>query len=397
MAVSESVFSQYQKPVLVGVGLVLTILPIIVVALRFWIRRRSPAGFGLDDWCILVALVLCTGGGIVEILLAEIAGMGRHQRLTPSGELMHYRELTNYEKCRYAIELLTTINLSVIKISILLFYRRLFTVRPFRIASNIFIGVVAAWGIAFESAMAAQCSPTHLFWDLFEMEYVGHCINVQMMYQALAYSDLILDILVLAFPIPMIISLRLPWKKKIQILDIFLLGGVVLASGIGRLVSFLQTVDYTNHNPEKYFKDTLCTSATQKMQSDLELTLCDLGYTAGPLFWLFAENSIAIIGACLPTLAALWQRGTPKSSKGSKGSSYYTNSWIGPKQKEYETIDSPYINGGNVEDASIRHLVAMGPSTNIRADSIPLHDRPNPQEGIKVNTTLQKDTKKYAI
>ena len=51
-------------------------------------------------------------------------------------------------------------------------------------------------------------------------------MNVQTMYQALAYSDLILDVMVLAFPIPMVVSLRLPWKKKIKIIDLFALGSV---------------------------------------------------------------------------------------------------------------------------------------------------------------------------
>ena len=46
------------------------------------------------------------------------------------------------------------------------------------------------------------------------------------MYQALAISDLILDILVLALPIPMVASLQLPWKTKIKVIDILLLGSV---------------------------------------------------------------------------------------------------------------------------------------------------------------------------
>ena len=90
------------------------------------------------------------------------------------------------------------------------------------------MGFVAAWTISFVSAMAAQCVPARDFWELFETEYEAHCMNVQSMYQALAYSDLIVDVMVLAFPIPMIVSLQLPWRKKIKILDIFLLGFVYM-------------------------------------------------------------------------------------------------------------------------------------------------------------------------
>lgn len=51
------VFSQYKKPVLVGVGITLTILPMIVVGLRFRARQFTRAAVGMDDWSILFALV----------------------------------------------------------------------------------------------------------------------------------------------------------------------------------------------------------------------------------------------------------------------------------------------------------------------------------------------------
>ena len=57
MSTSNWVFSEYSKPVLVGVGVALTILPFIVVGLRFYARRVARVAIGVDDWCIVVALV----------------------------------------------------------------------------------------------------------------------------------------------------------------------------------------------------------------------------------------------------------------------------------------------------------------------------------------------------
>lgn len=51
------VSSQYQKPVLVGVGVTFTILPMVVVGLRFYARHFTRATVGMDDWFILFALV----------------------------------------------------------------------------------------------------------------------------------------------------------------------------------------------------------------------------------------------------------------------------------------------------------------------------------------------------
>ncbi|KAL8805834.1 MAG: hypothetical protein Q9182_001746 [Xanthomendoza sp. 2 TL-2023] len=202
--------------------------------------------------------------------------------------------------------------------------------------------------------MAAQCSPPTYFWEAFEIDYPKQCFQVQKMYQGLAWSDLALDILVLSLPIPMVASLRLPWRTKIKVIDILMLGSVVLASGIARVVSFTQVVDFSQHNQEVYYKDTLY-------------------YTAGPLFWIFAENAIAIIGACLPTLAPLWsRRRTGKSSIGS----YFRRMWNHSDTKSYGELEGPYRNNKRGEDDSDRHLVVVGPATSVIADGIPLQDRP---------------------
>ena len=74
--------------------------------------------------------------------------------------------------------------------------------------------------------MLAQCSPPSYFWNSFENEYPGHCIQVDKMYQGLAYSDLALDIMVLALPIPMVASLKMPWRTKIKVIDGLMLGTV---------------------------------------------------------------------------------------------------------------------------------------------------------------------------
>ena len=118
----------------------------------------------------------------------------------------------------------TTLDLGIIKISVILFYRRLFTVRSFKIASSVMLGIVAVWTIVFTSVTAGQCYPLTTFWTSFEIDYGSNCIQVQMFYQSLAFSDLIMDVIVLASPIPVVLSLRIPWRKKIAVIDVLLLG-----------------------------------------------------------------------------------------------------------------------------------------------------------------------------
>lgn len=182
-------------------------------------------------------------------------------------------------QCRYIDEVITTLNLGVVKISILLFYRRLFMVKSFKIASAIMITIVAGWAASFTMAMIFQCNPPSYFWRLLEEEYPQHCIQVFVMYQGLAVSDLVLDVLVLALPIPVVVSLQLPWKTKIKVIDVFMLGSVyvafypcaghsrryiadkyrrVLGSGIARLVAFTQVINFGKHHSRQFYNDTPC-------------------------------------------------------------------------------------------------------------------------------------------
>ena len=86
--------------------------------------------------------------------------------------------------------------------------------------------LIACWTAAFTSVYAAQCNPISVFWDEFEIEWGARCIEVQKFYLGVAWSDFILDILVLALPIPAVVMLNMPWKKKVAVIDVFLLGAV---------------------------------------------------------------------------------------------------------------------------------------------------------------------------
>ena len=130
------------------------------------------------------------------------------------------------KQCKYILQVLGTLELAVIKISILLFYRRIFTVRSFRLVNNFALVLVAAWGISFTLAIIFQCTPVDTIWKQFELHYLPYCVNQQQVYFAIAISDLILDVFIFTLPLPMVYKLQLPSKQKFAVSGIFLLGSM---------------------------------------------------------------------------------------------------------------------------------------------------------------------------
>jgi hypothetical protein len=159
-------------------------------------------------------------------LAATAGGLGGHQQLDANGEPGHTPQLTIYEKTRYAYEVIGAAGLTLIKLSVLFFFRRIFRVRAFIIANNIVIGLTVAWGISYTFALAFQCVPVSTLWDKLESEYGNHCVMVLPFYLSFAFSDLILDVIIFILPIPHLWNLVMPTRQKVGVATIFLLGSL---------------------------------------------------------------------------------------------------------------------------------------------------------------------------
>ena len=112
---------------------------------------------------------------------------------------------------------------SVIKISILLFYRSVFPTKKFLLLTNIIGAAVLLWTIAFFFAALFQAWPISMNWD---HDQSGKMINYSAMYFAQASTELALDVIILTLPWTVIWTLRLPTVRKWMVSGIFTLGAV---------------------------------------------------------------------------------------------------------------------------------------------------------------------------
>ena len=130
-----------------------------------------------------------------------------------------------------------------IKLSILVFYRRLFprenTNSRWRAChwalciASVGFGIIQCCGIIF------QCTPIAFFWD--PTIPGGHCINISAFFRFANIANLLTDILILVMPIPIVWTLRLDRHKKIGVCGLFLLGGFVCIASVMRFY-YLESV-----------------------------------------------------------------------------------------------------------------------------------------------------------
>lgn len=113
--------------------------------------------------------------------------------------------------------------LTLIKLSVLLFYRRIFSSPAFRIPVWVVGSLVTAWGTSFFFANLFQCTPISGIWELTAQR---SCVNSKHLVNAYQGLNLMTDVMILTMPWPMIWGLQLQTRRKAQVGGIFLLGAL---------------------------------------------------------------------------------------------------------------------------------------------------------------------------
>ena len=127
--------------------------------------------------------------------------------------------------------MLGTLGLGIIKLSVLLFYRRIFTIPTFQRISIMVMTLVIAWSLAFTLVLVFSCSPISTQWTRLGLNSAPFCVNRQLVYLAIVISDLLLDCMIFILPIRMISKLHMPLRRKLAVGGIFLLGSMYVCPG----------------------------------------------------------------------------------------------------------------------------------------------------------------------
>ena len=127
----------------------------------------------------------------------------------------------------------------LIKISVLLAYRRIFRGRTFNIASLGMITVCTLLAVSFLFTSAFQCHVRNWSLQYLDWSHRHHCIQAEISWSGFAISDVITDLIILLIPVPVVLKLQLTLSKKISVLVVFLLGALSTAIGITRMVVIL--------------------------------------------------------------------------------------------------------------------------------------------------------------
>lgn len=129
------------------------------------------------------------------------------------------------------------LSITLVKVSILLLYRRIFSTPNFRRNSLIIGAVSVAWCIATILGQIFLCRPISASWHP-DLIFTDRCNDVQAFWIAITSLNVLIDVAILCLPIHMVSKLQLPTRKKIVVSGIFMLGGLYVHYSMTHLLPF---------------------------------------------------------------------------------------------------------------------------------------------------------------
>lgn len=202
-----------------NVVIILGVITGVLVILRLGFKALiTQMGLAMDDWLILATTLSGVPSTYIGVHGTAANGLGRDVWTLP------YNNINAFGEYFYVVEVLYFVQITLLKMSLLFFYLRIFPSNGIR---NILWATVvfnAVYGIIFTFVAIFQCTPISYFWTSWDGEHEGKCIDINSMGWAHAAISIALDLWMLGIPLSQLPGLNLHWKKKIGVAIMFCVG-----------------------------------------------------------------------------------------------------------------------------------------------------------------------------
>ncbi|KAL8893469.1 MAG: hypothetical protein Q9192_005230 [Flavoplaca navasiana] len=204
----------------VATAIVFVVLDTLAVFLRILSKSKTKYYFSSDDQWILAALAFFYAwvGQIIYAVIG-IAGSLEVTALTDIGDIQETLKIL------WVSELFFPFTITCVKISILCFYRTIFSTRTFRHVTYAISAICAMWMFAGFWVIIFQCRPVRAVYDT-SLAATADCFPFARFVFTYELTNALIDVAILALPMYMVRKLQMQTRQKIQVMSIFAMGGL---------------------------------------------------------------------------------------------------------------------------------------------------------------------------
>lgn len=297
-----------------GVMIPLQFLAVTAGLLRLYTRIYiTKLGMGIEEWCVGAAITL-SGACALAIAVSDLH-FGEGTGLGTSPE--EIRMKTSLYKTQWGSSIIYALENFLIKTSILLLYRRIFTIPLFENLCTALLYFNAAASLANIFAFAFICQPVQHFWQqVTPNPPPGKCLSFRTVWISFGSINVLTDFAAVLLPLPVLRNLHAQKRKRQFLMSIFALSSIPCIASIIRMYSLRHI---TPHNLPSVI-----------WQHDL---------------WCGVEMTLGTTCACLPTLTPLAARHFPRALEGAGVSAWRTRRRV-QERRSYARVDAKEFAGG---------------------------------------------------
>ena len=194
----------------------------LFVIIRFGYKLYANLDLWIDDWLILATTVVAIPCAVLNVAGLAKYGMGRDMWTLP------LEDISTVLKFFFITAVLYFVATTLVKMSIISFYLRIFPQRTTQLFLWATFGFTGVWGIMFVFIAIFQCRPISYFWTSFWSDKDGleggTCLDANAIALSHAVINIVLDFWIMAIPLWKLRKLQLHWKKKVGVALMFSVG-----------------------------------------------------------------------------------------------------------------------------------------------------------------------------
>lgn len=168
----------------------------------------------------LIGLGVLIPGGLGE-RMSTLSAPRLSYYLKVGDEVSWGRRETDQLQGEYVTLIFHNLCVTMPKVALLAFYRRIFKTAVFRHVVNATIAFIVASCISILFPQIFMCTPLERAWNL---KAAGRCLDLKILLQVDNVLHLVANIFIFILPIPMILRLQVSRKRKLALSSIFLIG-----------------------------------------------------------------------------------------------------------------------------------------------------------------------------
>ncbi|KAI0015148.1 hypothetical protein F4780DRAFT_115097 [Xylariomycetidae sp. FL0641] len=245
------------------------ILGVMLRLLSRWLVAER--NFWWDDLVIVLTLLSnVTAGGFITVSV--------HYGYGQDLWMLSHEQITNSFKYLISVTPSYIFSTGALKISLVLFYLRVFDAqsgnRYFRILCWVMMAIITIYTVVHIFTAVFTCAPISYMWTSWDGEHVGTCGDRTTDGMSHAITNVAVDVILFFMPIPCLWRLNMSWTKKAAVTCMFAFGLLTATCSVARVIEM----------------------ANEDLGSRSNATVDTVGF----MIWTIAECKAGLLCACVP-------------------------------------------------------------------------------------------------